>query len=30
MGQSGELDMGWVIKTKSDTVALRAVKNKHE
>jgi hypothetical protein len=27
---SGELDVGMVIKTKENTVALRTAKNKHE
>jgi hypothetical protein len=28
--RSGELDLGSVIKTKKNTVALRTAKNKHE
>jgi hypothetical protein len=30
IGRSGELDVGRVIKTKKNTVALRMAKNKHE
>jgi hypothetical protein len=30
IGRSGELDVGRVIKTKKNTVALRTAKNEHE
>jgi hypothetical protein len=30
IGGSGELDVGRVIKTNKNTIALRTAKNKHE